>query len=50
MKKYVIIYETDKTVNNRFEIEAIDTQSAWEAFYWEVELEVNVECKRIQEL
>lgn len=38
-KKYVIVYDTEESVNNRFEISAMDTQSALDAFYYEVETE-----------
>ena len=49
-KQYVIIYDTEESVNNRFEISAMNTQSALDAFYYEVETETKVIKKTVIEL
>lgn len=49
MKNYTINYDTETEINKVFKIEAMDTQSAWDAFYYEVETEEKVTFKNIKE-
>lgn len=49
MTKYKIIYDTTETVNQIFEVEAEFSQDAWEAFYQEIETEVEVTSKHMIE-
>lgn len=50
MNKYIIIYDTWNSTGNTFEIEANFEQDAWDAFYYEVETEVEVTWKHIYEV
>lgn len=50
MRKYRVVYDTEHEVNKAFEVDAQYEQDAWDAFYYEIETEEEVERKNIIDL